>query len=118
MLYDWRRCRVRALCRAASDAALALLAGHADALAADVGGSEWGRFVGGGAHTDAARRLVAGVLGGGGGSGRLSAAQQQQEPQAGQEGGGALHRARSMDAWQGACVGRSLRVQARAWPPA
>eukprot|EP00967_Tisochrysis_lutea_P014723 scaffold16556_cov20-Tisochrysis_lutea.AAC.2 len=29
-LYDWRRCHVRAFCRATSDAAFSLLAQHAD----------------------------------------------------------------------------------------
>eukprot|EP00983_Pelagomonas_calceolata_P092860 1157715-Pelagomonas_calceolata.AAC.5 len=33
-LYDWRRCHVRAFCRATSDAAFSLLAQHADVLGA------------------------------------------------------------------------------------
>ena len=64
VLYDWRRTRVRAFCRAASDAALGLLALHAPALSADVGGGLWGTFTCGGAHVGAAQQLVANLRGG------------------------------------------------------
>ncbi|KAF5837459.1 hypothetical protein DUNSADRAFT_4375, partial [Dunaliella salina] len=61
-LYDWRRCHVRAFCRATSDAAFSLLAQHADVLGADVGGGLWGRFTTHGAHEDAVHKLVASAL--------------------------------------------------------